>query len=332
MSRKLENSAKPTRKAAALVAATTRSRSTPSSTSGCSRVASIRSQTASRTSPPASRPSVRVEPQPQASPSVTASRTATSASESTTAPSQSTRARSTGGEGGTSRCTANATGSEMRLIQNSQLTSKLSTTTPASGRPMPAPMPNDALSSPIPAANLGRGKVSRITPKASGNTPPAMPWIARPAMTTPIDVASAHTTEPSAKASITPVSTRPLPNRSPSLPTIGVATEAESRNAVSTQDADAGLACVSRANSGSAGMTSVWARANEMAARTSTARTWPGRLAGVGVFEMLISSSGGSQLMLRASRRIAMAWAIAARVACVSLSGLSIRKSCVMPS
>ncbi len=124
-----------------------------------------------------------MEPQPQSSPSVTASRTATSASESTTAPSQSTRARSTGGEGGTSRCAANAIGSEMRLIQNSQLTSKLSTTMPASGRPMPAPIPNDALSSPIPAATLGRGKVSRITPKASGKTPPAMPWIARPAMT-----------------------------------------------------------------------------------------------------------------------------------------------------
>ena len=38
------------------------------------------------------------------------------------------------------------------------------------------------------------------------------------------------------------------------------------------------------------------------------------------------------QLVLRALRRTAIACAIAARVAWVSLSGLSIMKSCVMPS
>jgi hypothetical protein len=44
------------------------------------------------------------------------------------------------------------------------------------------------------------------------------------------------------------------------------------------------------------------------------------------------AAAGRGQVVCRTSRRVAMAWAIAARVACVSLSGLSIMKSCVMPS
>jgi hypothetical protein len=43
-------------------------------------------------------------------------------------------------------------------------------------------------------------------------------------------------------------------------------------------------------------------------------------------------ASGRSQALCSASRRIEMACATAPRVACVPLSGLSIMKSCVMPS
>jgi len=80
-------------------------------------------------------------------------------------------------------------------------------------------------------------------------------------ITTPIESATAHTVEPVAKSSRIAVSTRPLPNWSPSLPTIGVATEAESRNPVSSHDDVDWVVENSRASVGSAGTTSVCASA-----------------------------------------------------------------------
>jgi hypothetical protein len=121
------------------------------------------------------------------------------------------RTRLDSGEAGTSRCAASAAGSATRLIQNNQETPRLSAITPDSGSPMPAPMPMIALTSPRPEAIRSRGKVSRMMPKASGNTPPATPWITRPAISTPIEGASAHTTPPSENSRSTSVSTRPLP-------------------------------------------------------------------------------------------------------------------------
>ena len=90
-------------------------------------------------------------------------------------------------------------------------------------------MPNVALIPPIAVATRSGGNVSRMIPNASGKIPPPTPWITRPTTSTPSDGASAQTTLPAAKTSSTIVSTRPRPNRSPSLPTIGVATEAASR-------------------------------------------------------------------------------------------------------
>ena len=59
------------------------------------------------------------EPQPQSRPARRRAGSPASAPERSTAPSQSTFAFSTGGEGGISRCAANAAGSAIRLIQNS---------------------------------------------------------------------------------------------------------------------------------------------------------------------------------------------------------------------
>ena len=70
-----------------------------------------------------------------------------------------------------------------------------------------------------------------------------------------------ETIEPKEKMSSTPVSTRALPNRSPSLPASGVHTEAESRNPVSTQDVVEDSVPNSRVRAGIAGATSVCARA-----------------------------------------------------------------------
>ena len=82
---------------------------------------------------------------------------------------------------------------------------------PESGSPIPPPIPNTALMIDSPPGTRSRGNVSRITPKASGNTPPATPWSARPAIRTAIESASALTTPPAANSASTIVSTRPLP-------------------------------------------------------------------------------------------------------------------------
>ena len=104
-----------------------------------------------------------------------------------------------------------------------------STTTPDSGRPIPAPTPKTELMRLIAPGTRSDGKVSRMMPNDSGKTPAATPCSTRPAMTSSIEPARAFTRPPSANSTRTTVSTRPLPCTSPSLPTIGVETDADSR-------------------------------------------------------------------------------------------------------
>ena len=165
----------------------------------------------SSTRPPPIAPTLAGDPQPQWPACETPSRIPASAPESSTAPSQSTRASFTGGEGGISRCAAKAAGSAIRLIQNSHCRLTLSTITPESGSPMPPPMPKIALMMLSPPGTCSRGKVSRTIPKASGKTPPATPCSTRPAIRTSIEFASALLTAPSEKITSTAVSIRPLP-------------------------------------------------------------------------------------------------------------------------
>ena len=75
------------------------------------------------------------------------------------------------------------------MIQKIHATSKLSTMTPDSGSPIPPPIPKIALTSPSPVATRSGGNVSRTMPKASGNTPPATPWITRPTSSSSIECA-----------------------------------------------------------------------------------------------------------------------------------------------
>src|SRR3954469_18188204 len=128
-----------------------------------------------------------------------------------------------------------------------------------------------------PPGTCSRGNVSRTTPNASGKTPPATPCSTRPAITTSIEFASALITAPALNTVSTAVSTRPLPNRSPSLPTIGVAIEALTRNPVSTHETVDGLASNSSASDGSAGTTSVCESENATHASASVSRTGVGR-------------------------------------------------------
>ncbi len=81
----------------------------------------------------------------------------------------------------------------------------------------------------MPVATRSGGNSSRMIPKASGNTAPATPWMARPAISSPIECDSAQTSEPRANTTSVPSSIRSLPNMSPRRPMIGVATDAVSR-------------------------------------------------------------------------------------------------------
>ena len=243
------------------VASTGRSASTRMSTSGWLRRSSNATKTPRTATPPSSATIVFPEPQPHAFAFEMPSSSAASPSESSAAPAQSIRVRSRAGEAGTTRWTRSAAGSASSPIQKSQEMSVLSTMAPDRGRPMPPPMPNIAEIIPMATERRSAGSSSLMIPKASGNTPPATPWITRPAMTTSIEPASADTIEPKEKMSSTPVSTRALPNRSPSFPASGVHTEAESRNPVSTQDVVEDSVPNSRVRAGIAGATSVCARA-----------------------------------------------------------------------
>ncbi len=97
------------------------------------------------------------------------------------------------------------------------------------GGPAAAPTPRLTDSAPIAVIIRPGGNVSRITPYASGNTPPATPWSTRPAIAGPRLPVRAQRIDPAQKMAATTASIRPRPYRSPSLPTSGVATAAARR-------------------------------------------------------------------------------------------------------
>jgi hypothetical protein len=170
-----------------------------------------------------------------------------------------------------------AAGSASRPTRKIQCRSALSMMIPERGRPMPPPMPNVALSEPIATGTRSAGKVSRMIPNASGKTPPATPWIARPRTSTSIEGASAQTIEPAANTTSTRTSIRALPKRSPSLPMSGVATDALSRKPVSTQLAVAAEVSNSPAMTVSAGATIVCRSAKARPDSSRAARIGPVR-------------------------------------------------------
>ena len=279
--RKLENIAMPTRKPVRFVNATAGLRSTAMSINGCATRVSIHTNRPISDEAAQDRADVRGRaPAPLTGLRDAEQDRGQAGADNTTAPSQSTFVFSTGGEGGTKRCTAYATGSAIMLTQNSQSRLTWSTISPESGNPMPPPIPNTALMIAMPLATWSRGNVSRMIPNASGNTPPATPCSTRPAISTSIVGASALITAPIEKMIMIAVSTRPLPYRSPSLPAIGVAIDALTRKPVSTQLTALGDASNSCASAGSAGTTSVCESAKAMPAPVSVRRTGVGRCCG----------------------------------------------------
>ena len=229
MSRKPENIASPVSSPVTFVARTARWRSTDSWMSGCSTRCSTTTQPTASASPPPSSATLPGEPQPSTGACVTPSSRSASAADSSSAPVQSMRMPRTVAVRGTTRWAPIAAGSATRLIQKTTDGCVWSTMTPDSGRPMPAPTPNTELIRLMAPGTRSDGKVSRMMPNDRGKTPAATPCSTRPAITSSIEPASAFTRPPRANSTRTTVSTRPLPCTSPSLPTIGVETDADSR-------------------------------------------------------------------------------------------------------
>ena len=68
-----------------------------------------------------------------------------------------------------------------------------------------------------------------MIPNATGTIPPPMPWITRATIMTPIEGATAASSEPAASAISVATKTRFLPVMSPIRPRIGVMIDADSR-------------------------------------------------------------------------------------------------------
>lgn len=113
------------------------------------------------------------------------------------------------------------------------------TSSPDTSRPAPAPMPVSALSSAMLEGTRSGGKIDRTIPMASGIAAKPMPCRARPASTTPIDVETATSTEPSVVSASVAMRTRLRPSLSPSEPSSGVNTAADSMLTVTTQETSA---------------------------------------------------------------------------------------------
>src|SRR5205823_460648 len=123
--------------------------------------------------------------------------------------------------------------------------------------PNPPPTPKTADTRPIPTPTFSGGNSSRMIANDSGNTAAPAPAIARNAISDQMFHAAALPTQPARKITSESASIRSLPYWSPSLPRIGVATDATSRKIVSTQVTQFVVVCRSRWSVGSAGTTIV---------------------------------------------------------------------------
>jgi hypothetical protein len=113
--------------------------------------------------------------------------------------------------------------------QNSHRQLSASTIGPASTMPSPAPIAVRDASRPMAPGTRSAGNSSLMMPNATGSMPPAKPWITRAMIITPIDGASAASSEPTASATSVATKTFFLPNMSPIRPRIGVMIAADSR-------------------------------------------------------------------------------------------------------
>ena len=177
------------------------------------------------------------------------------------------------GDSGTNRITSRiASAIPIEPKMNSQRHDRLSTITPLSTIPNPPPTPNTELTRPMATPTFSGGNSSRMIANESGNTAAPTPARARNAISDQMFHASAQPMQPRRKTLRLITSSRSLPYWSPSLPRIGVATDATSRKTVSTHVAQVVVVSSSRWSTGSAGTTIVCWNANAIPASVNAAR------------------------------------------------------------
>ena len=110
------------------------------------------------------------------------------------------------------------------------------------------------------------GNSSRMIAKLSGKSAPPAPETTRKAISDQMFQAHAAPRQPARKSPSAMSSSRSFPNWSPSLPRIGVATDATSRKTVKTQVTQVVVVFRSRCRVGRAGMTIVCCSANAIPA------------------------------------------------------------------
>ena len=118
--------------------------------------------------------------------------------------------------------------------------------TPESTSPRPPPTANTAETAPTATLTFSAGNSSLMIAKLSGKTAAPVPWRIRQPMSTAMFGAKIAATLPVKKIRRLMRSTRSFPYWSPSRPSSGVATEAESRNPVSSHVAQAVVVSNSR--------------------------------------------------------------------------------------
>src|SRR6266540_1298152 len=147
---------------------------------------------------------------------------------------------------------------------------------PASTSPSPPPTPKTAETTPTATPIFSGGNSSLMIENESGNTAPPAPCTIRHAISTQMFGAKIAAAEPMKKTPRLIRSSRSLPYWSPSFPSSGVSTDAESRNPVSSHVAHPVVVSNSRCSTGSAGRIIVCCSANAMPAsvRTASVMLW----------------------------------------------------------
>src|SRR5438270_9668445 len=203
---------------------------------GCAEVDSMRNQATVARTNRANRPSTDNEVHPQLGSWLTPVSRATRPTHNAKSALGLMRPPAMTGESGMTKWASTAAAA-VRIIgvQNSQWNPRAWTIGPPTTTPMPPAAVAVAAATPTAPATLRAGNSSRRIPNASGMTPPPIPWTPRPTNMSGSEVASAARSEPTARALMAHTKVRLLPIMSPTRPTMGVNTEAETRYEVKTQ-------------------------------------------------------------------------------------------------
>ena len=142
---------------------------------------------------------------------------------------------------------------------------------PERTRPSPPPTARTDETMPTPTPTFSGGNSSLMIAKLSGKTAPPVPCTMRKPISTQMFGATAAPRQPTKKMPRAITSSRSFPYWSPSLPSSGVATEADSRKPVSSQVAQPVVVCSSSRRAGRAGTTIVCWSAKAIPARVRIA-------------------------------------------------------------